>query len=30
MTYDLYGHMFENKDSDREAMQKIEAAITAA
>jgi integrase len=26
MTYDLYGHLFE----DREAMKKIEAAIAAA
>ena len=30
MTFDLYGHLFENKEADREAMQKIEAAITAA
>jgi integrase len=30
MTYDLYGHLFENKQDDREAMQRLEAAITAA
>jgi integrase len=30
MTYDRYGHLFEDKDGDREAMQKIEAAIVAA
>jgi len=30
MTYDLYGHLFENKGADREAMEKIEAAISAA
>ena len=30
MTFDLYGHLFEDKKADHEAMQKIEAAITAA
>jgi integrase len=30
MTFDLYGHLFENVQSDREAMGKIEAAIVAA
>jgi integrase len=30
MTYDRYGHLFESKDADREAMEKIEAAVTAA
>lgn len=30
MTFDLYGHLFENKEADRSAMEKIEAAITAA
>jgi integrase len=30
MTFDLYGHLFEDKDADREAMKKIEAAIVAA
>jgi integrase len=30
MTYDLYGHLFEDHDADREAMKKIEAAIVAA
>jgi integrase len=30
MTYDLYGHLFEDHAADREAMKKIEAAIVAA
>jgi integrase len=30
MTYDLYGHLFEDREADREAMKKIEAAIVAA
>jgi integrase len=30
MTFDLYGHLFEDKDADRAAMRKIEAAIVAA
>jgi integrase len=30
MTYDLYGHLFEDREADREAMKKIEAAIAAA
>jgi integrase len=30
MTFDLYGHLFEDKDADREAMKKIEAAVVAA
>jgi integrase len=30
MTFDLYGHLFEDKDADRAAMHKIEAAINAA
>jgi integrase len=30
MTFDLYGHLFEDRDADREAMQKIEAAVVAA
>jgi integrase len=30
ITFDLYGHMFENKAADQEAMQKLEAAIGAA
>jgi integrase len=30
MTYDLYGHLFEDPEADREAMKKIEAAIVAA
>lgn len=30
MTFDLYGHLFEDADGDREAMKKIEAAIAAA
>lgn len=30
MTYDLYGHLFDDPEADREAMKKIEAAIVAA
>jgi integrase len=30
MTFDLYGHLFENEDADRSAMEKIETAVTAA
>jgi integrase len=30
MTFDLYGHLFENTEADRGAMEKIEAAVTAA
>jgi integrase len=30
MTFDLYGHLFEDHDADREAMKKIEAAVIAA
>src|SRR5262245_16259928 len=30
MTFDRYGHLFENTETDRGAMEKIEAAITAA
>jgi integrase len=30
MTYDLYGHLFEDPEADREAMKKIETAILAA
>ena len=30
ITFDLYGHLFEDKAADREAMKKIEAAIVAA
>jgi integrase len=30
MTYDRYGHLFEDRDSDREAMKKLEAAVVAA
>ena len=30
MTFDRYGHLFEDPKSDREAMQKLEAAIVAA
>ena len=30
MTYDLYGHLFDDPDADREAMKKIEAAVAAA
>src|SRR4029079_16960959 len=30
MTFDRYGHLFEDRDGDREAMQKLEAAVVAA
>jgi integrase len=30
MTFDRYGHLFEDHDSDREAMKKLEAAVVAA
>ncbi len=30
MTFDLYGHLFDDPESDREAMKKLEAAIVAA
>ncbi|MGA7583884.1 MAG: tyrosine-type recombinase/integrase [Pseudolabrys sp.] len=30
MTFDLYGHLFENLEADRADMAKIEAAIRAA
>jgi integrase len=30
MTFDLYGHLFEDLAADREAMKKVEAAIIAA
>jgi hypothetical protein len=30
MTFDLYGHLLEDRDADRDAMSKIEAAIDAA
>jgi integrase len=30
MTFDLYGHLFEDRESDREAMKRLEAAIVAA
>jgi integrase len=30
MTFDLYGHLFENIERDREAMAKIEAALRLA
>jgi hypothetical protein len=30
MTYDLYGHLFDDPEADREAMKKIEAAVAAA
>jgi integrase len=30
LTYDTYGHLFKDKDADRDAMKKIEAAIIAA
>lgn len=29
-TYDLYGHLFEDRESDLEAMKKLEAAVVAA
>jgi integrase len=30
MTFDLYGHLYDDTDADREAMKKIESAINAA
>ena len=30
MTFDLYGHLFEDKEADREAMAKLEAAVRVA
>lgn len=30
MTFDLYGHLFENIEADRADMAKIEAAVPAA
>jgi len=30
MTFDRYGHMFEDVEADRDAMAKIETAIVAA
>jgi integrase len=30
MTYDLYGHLFEDPEADREAMKKLEAAVLTA
>ena len=30
MTFDRYGHLFENVEADRDAMAKIEAAIRVA
>jgi integrase len=30
VTYDVYGHLFQDKAADRDAMKKIEAAIVAA
>jgi hypothetical protein len=30
MTYDTYGHLFEDHESDLEAMKKLEAAVVAA
>jgi integrase len=30
MTFDHYGHLFEDREGDREAMKKLEAAIVAA
>ena len=30
MTFDLYGHLFEDLEGDREAMQRLDAAISAA
>ena len=29
MTFDLYGHLFENTEADRPDMAKIEAAVRA-
>jgi integrase len=30
MTFDLYGHLFESKDADREDMKRLEAAVRIA
>ena len=30
MTFDLYGHLFEDPRADQEAMKKVEAAVVAA
>jgi len=30
ITFNRYGHLFENKEADKEAMQKLEAAVGAA
>jgi len=30
MTFDTYGHLFADHEGDREAMKKLEAAISAA
>ncbi len=30
MTYDLYGHLFEDPEADREAMKRVEAAVLTA
>jgi integrase len=30
MTFDRYGHLFEDRDNDREAMKKLQAAVIAA
>jgi integrase len=30
MTFDRYGHLFSDQDNDREAMKRLEAAVTAA
>ena len=29
-TYDLYGHLFDDRDGDRDAMKRLEAAVVAA
>ena len=29
MTFDLYGHLFDDKEGDREAMERVEAALLA-
>jgi integrase len=30
MTFDLYGHLFDDREGDREAMKQLEAAVVAA
>lgn len=30
MTFDLYGHLYETAEDDREAMKRVDAAIVAA